>query len=406
MEVYERFLKYVTFGTQSDEESESCPSTPGQLILADLLKAELEEIGARDVSRDENGYVYATVPAAPGCEEAPVLAFLAHMDTASEASGENVNPRIIRNYNGKDILLREGVVTRVSDFPALADYAGQDLIVTDGTTLLGADDKAGIAEIMQAAERLIKEPGLPHPELRIVFTPDEEIGRGPDRINMAKVSAAYGFTADGGPAGEVEYENFNAASARVTVHGVAVHPGAAYHVMKNAALIAAEFTSLLPEKEIPSETQNREGFFHLLSMEGDVSRAELRYILRDHDYALLLGRMTAMEQAAKTLNEKYGEGTVELEQQESYRNMVEMILPENRCLIDAAKAAIEKQGLTVSEEPIRGGTDGARLSFMGLPCPNLGTGCHACHGLHEFVPIPQMEAAVGILLEIAAQLSK
>ena len=320
------------------------------------------------------------------------------MDTALDMSGKDVKARIIENYDGKDILLNQelSIVTKTEDFPALKKYVGQDLIVTDGTTLLGADDKAGIAEIMTAAELMLAGQ-IRHPEVRIVFTPDEEIGRGVEHINMEKVRASYGYTVDGEEIGQLEYENFNAASAEVTVHGVCVHTGSAFGIMKNALLIGMEYQSLLPVFENPASTEGRMGFYHLNEMEGKVETAKLSYILRDHDAGKLKEKMELMKNAAAFLNEKYGEGTVEISLKDSYRNMYEKIVPEHEELISYARDAILAAGVTPIEDPIRGGTDGATLSYMGLPCPNLGTGGHACHGRHEFIPIQSMEKSVEIL---------
>lgn len=396
--VQDRFLKYVSFDTQSDERSETIPSTEKQKRLAEALLAELEELGAKDAELDENGYVYATIPASEGSEEKPVLALVAHMDTAMDMSGKDVKPRIIENYDGNDIVLNEAlsIVTKTADFPALKKYVGQDLIVTDGTTLLGADDKAGAAEIMAAAELMLAGK-IRHPEVRIVFTPDEEIGRGVAYINMDKVRASYGYTVDGEEIGELEYENFNAASAAVTIHGVCVHPGASFGIMKNALLIAMEFHAMLPPFDTPATTTGRMGFFHLNNMEGKTETAELSYIIRDHDAGKLEARKALMQSAADYINQKYGAGTAEIKINDSYRNMYEQIVPDHEELIAYAREAIKEAGVTPIEDPIRGGTDGATLSYMGLPCPNLGTGGHACHGRHEFIPIQAMEKAVEIL---------
>lgn len=398
MKVQDRFLKYISFDTQSDDRSETSPSTEKQLLLAKELLAELQELGASGAELDENGYVYATIPASEGSEGRPVLVLVAHMDTALDMSGKDVKARIIENYDGKDILLNQelSIVTKTEDFPALKKYVGQDLIVTDGTTLLGADDKAGIAEIMTAAELMLAGQ-IRHPEVRIVFTPDEEIGRGVEHINMEKVRASYGYTVDGEEIGQLEYENFNAASAEVTVHGVCVHTGSAFGIMKNALLIGMEYQSLLPVFENPASTEGRMGFYHLNEMEGKVETAKLSYILRDHDAGKLKEKMELMKKAAAFLNEKYGEGTVEISFKDSYRNMYEKIVPEHEELISYARDAILAAGVTPIEDPIRGGTDGATLSYMGLPCPNLGTGGHACHGRHEFIPIQSMEKSVEIL---------
>lgn len=404
MKVEERFLRYVAFDTQSKDESDTFPSTEKQKRLAEALTAELQELGASDVCMDENGYVYGTIPASKGAEGQSVLALIAHMDTATEQPGANVRPRIVKQYDGGDLVLNEalGIVTRKADFPALSNYIGQDLIVTDGTTLLGADDKAGIAEIMTAAEAMLSGT-VRHPEVRIVFTPDEEVGRGVDRIDMQKVNAAYGYTVDGEELGELEAETFNAASARVRFHGVCVHTGAAFGIMKNASLLAMEFHAMLPPLEVPAATRDRMGFFHLSGMKGCMEEAELSYLLRDHDGKKLEQKKEILRKAAELMNLKYGEQTAELVITDSYRNMYEKIMPEHKELIEYAREAMRELGIKPIEDPIRGGTDGARLSFMGLPCPNLGTGGHACHGCHEFIPIPSMEKVVELLKRLVGK---
>lgn len=401
MNVLDRFLNYVSYDTQSDDGSETSPSTKKQLALAALLEKELREIGAKDVALDENGYVYGTIPASRGSEGKPVLALIAHMDTALDASGANVKARIVKNYDGNDIVLCESplTVTRTADFPALKQYVGQDIVVTDGTTLLGADDKAGIAEIMDAAVKMLSGE-IRHPEVRIVFTPDEEIGRGVAHINLDRVNAAYGYTVDGGALGELEYENFNAASASVTLHGVSVHTGSAFGIMKNAALMAMEYQAMLPKFEDPAATTGRMGFFHLCGIEGHVEEAKLQYILRDHDAEKLSEKKALMEAAVSYLNQKYGAGTAEIRISDTYRNMYEKIVPEHTDLLDYAREAMRELGITPIEEPIRGGTDGATLSFMGMPCPNLCTGGHAYHGRHEFIPVQSMEKTVEILAHL------
>ena len=401
MRAYERLLKYAVIDTQSDAGTGTHPSTAKQLNLAKLLLAELLEIGAAAAKLDEHGYVYATIPASKGAENKPVLALLAHMDTAPDASGTNVKPHIVQAYDGGDIVLNaeKGIVTKVSDFPDLKKYIGKDIIVTDGTTLLGADDKAGVAEIMTLAETLLSDDGkdIPHPEIRIVFTPDEEIGEGVATIDMNEVNAAYGYTVDGGEIGELCYENFNAASARIVLHGVCVHPGAAFGIMRNASLLAMEYHAMLPAFENPATTVGRMGFFHLTQMEGCMEEASLNYILRDHDAARLEARKELILKAAEYLNLKYGAGTAIAEIKDSYRNMYEQIVPAHTNLITSAREAMQELGITPIEEPIRGGTDGATLSYMGLPCPNLGTGGHAFHGVHEFIPIQSMDKTVEML---------
>lgn len=423
--IVERFLKYVSFDTQSDPESPTCPSTMKQKALGEFLKEELVNLGAEKVEMDENGYVYATIPASAGSEGKPVLAFLAHMDTAGEMSGKDVKARIVSDYDGGVIVLNEekGIVSDPEVLPKMLNYIGDSLIVTDGATLLGADDKAGIAILMTAAEEWINndnseyiakflknEPdpslsGLHHPEIRIIFTPDEEIGRGVDMINMDKVGAAFGFTLDGAAASQIQYENFNAASADIFIRGTAVHPGDSYGIMKNANLLAAEFISMLPPSETPVRTRGREGFYHLTDMEGTVEKAELHYILRDHDSSILEKRKKSICDITDALNEKYGEGTFTAVVKDSYRNMVEKIIPEHGDMIDCVKSAMKEEGIEPETVPIRGGTDGAALSFMGLPCPNLGTGMEYCHGAHEFVSIEKMCAAVRIVEGIARKMA-
>ena len=406
MNVTERFLKYVSFPTQSDETSGTCPSTACQLELGKYLKQELEALGASGVELDGNGYVYATIPASAGREDASKVMFCSHMDTAEEASGENIRPRFVKNYDGTDVMLNEeyGIITAAKDFPELLEHVREDLIVTDGTTLLGADCKAGIAEIVTAAEMLLKDPSIPHPEVRIVFTPDEEIGRGPDRINMEKVNADFGYTMDGCLVGELEYENFNAWRADIVINGVAVHPGSSYGIMKNASLIAAEFVSMLPEKETPYYTKGREGFYHLTNLEGGVESARLKYILRDHDMEILKERIRVIEETAEKLNKKYGEDTVTAAISEQYRNMKEKLIPDHEEILEAARKGIRAVGADLSEPPVRGGTDGARLSFMGLPCPNLGMGAFYCHGPHEFTTVQQLEKGVQLILNILEEI--
>ena len=400
MTVDERFLHYVAFETTSDENSESTPSTACQLPLADFLAEELKALGLEGVRRDEYGRVYAFLPAAPGCEDAVSIGFIAHMDTSPAVSGKDIKPRRIV-CDGGDIALGSGVVTRLADFPFLASYAGQELIVTDGTTLLGADDKAGVAEIVSAMEYLLAHPEIRHGRIAVAFTPDEEVGRGPEHFDFAAFGAAYAYTVDGGTLGEIEYENFNAAAAKVTVHGVNIHPGSAKNKMKNAVLIATEFISLLPAAETPSHTEGYEGFYHASEIAGNETLVEIRYILRDHDANKLEARKAMLQRAAAFLNEKYGAGSIELAIRDQYRNMKEKILPV-MYVIDRAKTAMEKAGITPHIVPIRGGTDGAQLSFQGLPCPNLSTGGENFHGIHEFVSVPAMHKMVEILVGIAS----
>ena len=398
MKVDERFLKYVSFETTSDEDSTETPSTACQLLLADFLADELKALGLERVRRDEYGRVYGFLPASPGCEDAVTVGLIAHMDTSSAVSGADIKPRRFV-YEGGDIELGNGVVTRVKDFPFLENYKGQELIVTDGTTLLGADDKAGVAEIVTAAEYLLAHPEVKHRRVAIAFTPDEEVGRGPEHFDFEGFGAAYAYTVDGGTLGEIEYENFNAAAARVTVHGVSIHPGSAKNKMKNAVLIAGEFMSLLPPAETPSHTEGYEGFYHAGAIAGDETMTEIRYILRDHDAEKLEARKAMIERCAEFLNGKYGEGTVEFAIRDQYRNMKEMILPV-MYVIERAEEAMRKAGVQPKTVPIRGGTDGAQLSYQGLPCPNLSTGGENFHGVHEFVSVPAMEKMAEILVNI------
>ena len=400
MRAYERFLRYVKVYTTSDPESTAHPTTARQLDLGRILAEELKALGLIDARLDEHGYVYATLPATPGCEAAPGLGFIAHMDTAPGTSGENVQPQLHENYDGGDVTLpATGDVMRVRDFPFLAGMKGQTLITADGTTLLGADDKAGVAEIMTMVERLIAE-GRPHGKICIAFTPDEEVGQGADLFDVEGFGAAYAYTVDGDDVGEINYENFNAAEALITVHGFSVHPGSAKNAMRSALNIGIEFHNALPACERPEYTENREGFFHLCDMQGDVTTAKLAYIVRDHDAARFAARKAQMQHIAAILNEKYGEGTVELAIHDSYFNMLEKIRPHFH-LIENARKAVEAAGLTPVEPPVRGGTDGATLSYKGLPCPNLGTGGFNFHGPFECITIEKMDKAVEILLNLA-----
>ena len=397
MTVHERFLKYVSYPTTSDENNENCPSTQGQMVLAKELCNELLALGLADARVDEHGYVYASIPA--NCEGMDSIGFVAHMDTASEASGENIKPKVI-DYEGGDILLNaeQGILLKTSDYPFVATLAGQRLIVTDGTTLLGADDKAGIAEIMSAVEKILASD-IPHGKICIGFTPDEEIGRGADLFDVAGFGADYAYTVDGGALGEIEYENFNAASATVKVNGRAIHPGSAKGKMINAARILAEFDSMLKPDEIPEKTEGYEGFHHLLSIEGETENAVSKYIIRDHSKEKFLEKKAEFEAVAASLNAKYGEGVVELSLVDSYYNMKE-ILENKMFIVERAMAAMERVGVTPVTVPIRGGTDGARLSFMGLPCPNLPTGGGNYHSRFEYVSVDAMEKVVELILEI------
>lgn len=397
MTVYERFLKYVSYPTTSDENNEKCPSTEGQRVLAEELVRELLEIGVSDARVDANGYVYGSIPA--NCEGMPAIGFIAHMDTASDAPGENIKPKMI-NYEGGDIVLNEekGIVLRVSDYPYVADLAGQRLIVTDGTTLLGADDKAGVAEIVSAAERLVNAD-FPHGKICIGFTPDEEIGRGADLFDIKGFGADYAYTLDGGGLGEIEYENFNAASAVVKVSGRAIHPGSAKDKMINAARICCEFDSMLSPDEIPEKTEGYEGFHHLISIEGETEEAVSRYIIRDHSKENFLKIKEEFANVSELLNVKYGDGTVKVIIVDSYYNMKE-ILADKMYVVERATSAMERLGLGAESVPIRGGTDGAVLSFMGLPCPNLPTGGGNYHSRFEYVSVDAMEKCVDMIIEI------
>ncbi len=403
MRAYERFLTYVKYPTMSDETTGTTPSTAKQLELARHLCDELITLGLTDAQVDEYGYVYAHL-AANVTGEHNRIGFIAHMDTSSEASDENIQPRVLK-YEGGDILLNteRGIYMTVDDYPYLADFAGQHLIVTDGTTLLGADDKAGIAEIMTAIERMVRDD-LPHGDISVAFTPDEEIGEGADHFDVARFAADYAYTVDGGALGEVEYENFNAASARIRINGVSIHPGSAKDRMKNAARIACEFDALLPEDEIPEKTCGYEGFHHLLGIEGGTELATLAYIIRDHDMAKFEEKKQTFRTAAASINAKYGEGTLELTLTDSYYNMKEKITP-NPFTVDRAISAMRALGIEPSVNPIRGGTDGARLSFMGLPCPNLCTGGMNFHSRFEFASVEAMDSITDLLVRIAADVA-
>ena len=410
MRAYERLLKYVGYETTSDENSESCPSSEKELVLARALVDELRQIGVADAYVDGNGYVYGSIPATAGAEGEKAIGLIAHMDTAPAMSGKDIKPRIIRDYDGADIVLNEelGVVMDTVTFPQLGRYVGQDLIVTDGTTLLGADDKAGIAEIMTAADEIIRADekgcGSAHGRIRIAFTPDEEIGRGADRFDVEHFGADYAYTVDGGMLGELEYENFNAASAKVHIRGENIHPGEAKNKMKNAALLAMEFNSMLPPAEIPAHTEGYEGFYHLCSVNGDEENAYLDYIVRDHAMDRFLERKTVLRRITSYLNEKYGAGTVTLDMKDSYYNMREK-LEADMYIVDRAVEAMRENDVEPMIQPIRGGTDGARLSFMGLPCPNLSTGGHNFHGKYEYVCIQSMDKMVEIIKTIVGKVN-
>lgn len=402
MNVTERFLHYVSFNTQSCEDNESCPSTPNQKVLGQAIVEEMLAMGISDAHMDEHGYVYGTVP---GAADKPVIGLIAHMDTAPDCSGENIVPAIVQ-YEGGDLVLNreKNIVMRASEFESLARNVGKHLIVTDGTTLLGADDKAGVAEILTAAEQLLASD-QPHATLKIGFTPDEEIGRGADLFDVPGFGADYAYTCDGGTLGEIEYENFNAASARVAVHGVNIHPGSAKNKMRNSQLIAMEFFSMLPANERPEYTEGYEGFTHLCDMSGDVELTNMTFIIRDHDMARFQAKKARFEAITAYLNEKYGAGTVELKLRDSYYNMKEKIEPV-MYVVENACQAMRQVGMNPVEVPIRGGTDGARLSFEGLPCPNLCTGGENYHGRFEYIPVEDMELCVKMLVTLLTNAGK
>ncbi|MCI8485356.1 MAG: peptidase T [Lachnospiraceae bacterium] len=399
MKVEERFLKYVSYWTASEDGKDVIPSTKRQFSLADELAKELQELGLEKVKRDEHCYVYGLLPATEGMENKKSMGFIAHMDTAPAFSGKDVKPQVISNYNGGDVALPgNGDVIKVSDFPHLTSLKGRTLITTDGTTLLGADDKAGIADILTAVEEVIAEK-IPHGDIWIGFTPDEEVGAGADLFDLDYFQADYAYTVDGDYEGEVAYENFNAASAHFTIKGVNVHPGSAKNVMVNSASIACEIQGMLPSQEVPEHTEDREGFYHLEEIQGDVNEAHLEYIVRDHDSKIFEERQQNLREIEKKINEKYGAGTVVLSLKESYRNMLEVV-EKNFFVVEKAKEAIAAAGMEPVSRPVRGGTDGSRLSFMGLPCPNLGTGGYAFHGPKEHITVEGMEAVVKIVKEI------
>ncbi len=398
MNIVERFLSYVAFDTQSSEATYVTPSTEKQRIFARHLKEELVAEGLHDVELDELGYLYATLPANTD-KQVPTIGFIAHMDTSPDASGKDIKPRIIRNYDGNDIILSEGIVTSVEKFPELLYHKGEDLIVTDGTTLLGADDKAGIAEIVQAMVYLQQHPDIKHGKIRIGFNPDEEIGLGARHFNVEKFGCEFAYTMDGSEEGEIEFENFNAASAKITINGCSVHPGYAKDKMVNAARIATELVQMLPSDEAPETTEDYEGFFHLTNMSGSVEKAQLSFIIRDHDREFFESRKAEISDIVKTINEKYGEGVALLETKDQYYNMREK-LEDKMHIIDIAKQAITEAGMTPKIKAIRGGTDGAQLSFMGLPCPNIFAGGLNFHGPHEFCPVQNLEKAMKTVVNI------
>lgn len=405
MKAYERFLNYVPVWTTSDETSDTVLSADRELVLARMLVEEMKGLGIADARVDDKGYVYGHIPATPGCEDKPSLGLVAHMDTVADASGENIKPQIIENYDGKDVVLKgSGDILKVDEFPYLAELKGRTLITTDGTTLLGADDKAGIAEILTVAEEIIKE-GLPHGKICIGFTPDEEIARGAKHFDVEGFGADYAYTLDGDEEGEIQFENFNASTAFITIHGVSVHTGSAKDVMVNSQTIATEIHQMLPVNERPETTEGYEGFYHLVSVQGNVTTTKMKYFIRDFDRRSFDARAQKLRDIAEEMNKKYGEGKVEVEIVESYYNMREKIEPCMQ-LIDYAKAAIEHAGITPIVSPVRGGTDGARLSFKGLPCPNLGTGGHAFHGVFEHITVEGMDKAVLIVKDIIRQFAE
>ncbi|WP_321478415.1 peptidase T [uncultured Bacteroides sp.] len=401
MNLTERFLKYVSFDTQSDELTRLTPSTPGQMVFANYLKEELESLGLEEVTLDEYGYLFATLPSNID-KEVPTIGFISHMDTSPDMTGKNVTPRIVKNYDGTDIVLAadENIVLSPAQFPELLDHKGEDLIVTNGKTLLGADDKAGIAEIVSAMVYLMEHPEIKHGKIRIGFNPDEEIGEGAHKFDVEKFGCEWGYTMDGGELGELEFENFNAAGAKVIFKGRNVHPGYARHKMINSMRIASQFITMLPRHETPEHTQGYEGFYHLVGMKGNVEETTLSYIIRDHNRDKFESRKQEMEHLVRKINAEFGEGTATLELKDQYFNMREKIEPVMH-IIDTAFAAMEAVGVKPNVKPIRGGTDGAQLSFKGLPCPNIFAGGLNFHGRYEFVPIQNMEKAMKVIVKIA-----
>ncbi|TYS09140.1 peptidase T [Bacillus subtilis] len=402
-EIIERFTTYVKVDTQSDESVDSCPSTPGQLTLGNLLVDELKSIGMQDAAIDENGYVMATLPSNTE-KDVPTIGFLAHVDTATDFTGKNVNPQIVESYDGKDIVLNEKlqVILSPDQYPELSGYKGHTLITTDGTTLLGADNKAGIAEIMTAMDYLIKHPEIKHGPIRVAFTPDEEIGRGPHKFDVKRFNASFAYTVDGGPLGELEYESFNAAAAKITVKGNNVHPGTAKGKMINSAKIAMKLNSLLPADEAPEYTEGYEGFYHLLSIQGDVEETKLHYIIRDFDKEKFQSRKATMKRVVEELQNEYGQDRIHLDMNDQYYNMREKIEPVIE-IVNIAKQAMENLGIEPKISPIRGGTDGSQLSYMGLPTPNIFTGGENFHGKFEYISADNMVKAVNVIVEIAKQ---
>jgi tripeptide aminopeptidase len=402
MTITERFLKYVSFTTTSDENTKMTPSTPGQLVFAQYLLEELKSIGLQEVDLDKNGYIMATLPANTN-KNIPTIGFISHMDTSPDMSGRNVKPRIVNNYDGNDILLNDEkvIVLETEKYPEILQYKGQDIIVTDGTTLLGADDKAGLAEIVSAMEYLIAHPEIKHGKIRIGFTPDEEIGQGADHFDVQKFGAEWAYTMDGGEIGELEYENFNAATAKITFQGLNVHPGYAKHKMLNSMRVAQQFASMLPRHETPEHTEKYEGFYHLVGMEGTVEKSSLTYIIRDHDRDRFDRRKKEVQHLVNKINAEFEENTATLEMRDQYYNMREKVEPVMH-IVDLAFKAMEAVGVKPNVKPIRGGTDGARLSFEGLPCPNIFAGGHNFHGRFEYVPVQSMEKAMMVIVNIVS----
>jgi len=404
MNITERFLKYTQFDTQSAEDSQTVPSTPKQLIFAKYLKEELEREGLQDVEMDDKGYIYATLPSNVSTD-IPTIGFISHYDTSPDCSGADIKPRIVENYDGHEIVLSEGIVLSPRKFPELLAHEGEDLIVTDGHTLLGADDKAGIAEIVQAMVYLQEHPEIKHGKIRVAFNPDEEIGMGAHHFDVEKFGCQWAYTMDGGDVGELEYENFNAASAKISIKGISVHPGYAKGKMVNANALAAEFAAMLPKDETPETTEDYEGFYHLIGIQANTEQAKLSYIIRDHDRERFEQRKRFIKNCADRMNEKYGEGTVTADVNDQYYNMREKIEDGNMHVVDLVLKAMKEVGVTPKVRPIRGGTDGAQLSFKGLPCPNIFAGGINFHGPFEFVPIQSMEKAMQVIVKIIEKLN-
>ncbi len=401
MNITERFLKYVSFTTTSDENTKMTPSTPGQLVFAQYLVEELKSIGLQEVDLDKNGYVMATLPANTD-KKIPVIGFVSHIDTSPDMTAKHVKPRVVTNYDGGNIVLNaeKEIVFKTEKYPEILQYKGQDIVVTDGTTLLGADDKAGVTEIVSAMEYLLAHPEIKHGKIRVGFTPDEEIGQGADHFDVAKFGAEWAYTMDGGEIGELEYENFNAAGAKITFNGLNVHPGYAKHKMLNSMRVAHQFASMLPRHETPEHTEKYEGFYHLVGMEGTVEKSTLSYIIRDHDGDRFDRRKKEMTHLVNKINSEFGEGTATLEMRDQYYNMREKVEPVMH-IVDLAFEAMEAVGVKPNVKPIRGGTDGSRLSYMGLPCPNIFAGGHNFHGRFEYVPVQSMEKAMMVIVKIA-----